>query len=169
MIEYFKESEMRRSGIVYKSTLEQIKKLYEADPELAGELAISAIELVLTGEISSDSMMISLMLEPAKAVNENNQAKYETKVENARAKKIVEMKLDKIAELTNMGKKQREIGEILGLSQQIISYRVGLIKTSYPELLEKKTEEIKEEVISVKEPEEPVKKISRPARPQFDF
>ena len=136
MIEMFKEIETRRSGIIYKSTLDQIKKLYEADPELAGELAISAIELVLTGEISSDDMMISLMLEPAKAVNENNQAKYDTKVENAKVKKMVDMKLDKIAELANMGKKQREIGEILGLSQQIVSYRMGLIKTNYSELLD---------------------------------
>jgi hypothetical protein len=136
MIEMFKEIETRRSGIIYKSTLDQIKKLYEADPELAGELAISAIELVLTGEISSDDMMISLMLEPAKAVNENNQAKYDTKVETAKVKKMVDMKLDKIAELANMGKKQREIGEILGLSQQIVSYRMGLIKTNYPELLD---------------------------------
>lgn len=136
MIEMFKEIEARRSGIIYKSTLDQIKKLHEADPELAGELAISAIELVLTGEISSDDMMISILLEPAKAVNENNQAKYDTKVETAKVKKMVDMKLDKIAELANMGKKQREIGEILGLSQQIVSYRMGLIKTNYPELLD---------------------------------
>ena len=105
MIEMFKEIEARRSGIIYKSTLDQIKKLHEADPELAGELAISAIELVLTGEISSDDMMISILLEPAKAVNENNQAKYDTKVETAKVKKMVDMKLDKIAELANLGKK----------------------------------------------------------------
>jgi predicted transcriptional regulator len=107
----------------------------EVDPERAGELAISAIELVLTGEISSDDMMISMLLEPMRKINENNQVKYETKVESARTKKMVDMKLDKIAEMVNRGKKQREIGEALGMSQQTVSYRVSLIKTSYPELL----------------------------------
>ena len=135
MIEQFKELDARNSGVVYSSTLEQIKKLYLADPELAGELAISAIELVLCGDISSDDVMISLMLEPMRKINENNQIKYENKVEGARAKKMVDMKLDKIAEMVNMGRKQREIGEALGMSQQTVSYRIGLIKTSYPELL----------------------------------
>ena len=45
------------------------------------------------------------------------------------------MKLEKIAEMAREGSKQREIGERLGLSQQIVSYRMGVIKTSYPELL----------------------------------
>ena len=135
MIEQFKELETRNSGVVYKSTLDQIKKLYEADPELAGELAISAIELILCGEISSDDMMIGILLEPARAVNKNNQDKYDSKVEAAKMKKMVEMRLDKIAELVNSGKKQREIGEALGMSQQTVSYRISLIKTKYPELL----------------------------------
>ena len=135
MIEQFKELNARNSGVVYNSTLEQIKKLYEADPELAGELAISAIELVLCGEISSDDMMISILLEPARAVNKNNQDKYDNKVEAAKAKKMVEMRLDKIAELVNSGKKQREIAEALGMTQQTVSYRISLIRTRYPELL----------------------------------
>ena len=42
------------------------------DPEKAGELAISAIELVLTGDVSSDDAMIDLFLEPIKVINERN-------------------------------------------------------------------------------------------------
>lgn len=141
MIEMFKDNEVRNSGVIYSSTLEQIKQLYAVDPEQAGELAISAIELVLTGDISSDDYMISMMLTPMKRLNEINVAKYETKVENQRQKKIQEMKLDKIAELVAAGYKQREIGEKLGMSQQIVSYRVGLIKKSYPELLQKNAED----------------------------
>ena len=175
MIEKFKETEARVSGLIYKSTLDQIKKLHEADPDLAGELAISAIELVLTGEISSDDMMIGILLEPAKAVNETNRVKYDTKVENAKMKKITDMKLDKIAEMSNMGYKQREIGEKLGLSQQIISYRMGLIKTSYPELLNapaaqtnyKNTNDTKTEIF-VETIEEPVVE-TKPKKPYFDF
>jgi DNA-directed RNA polymerase specialized sigma subunit len=33
--------------------------------------------------------------------------------------------------------KQREIGERLGLSQQIVSYRAKVIKEQFPELLQK--------------------------------
>lgn len=141
MIEQFKDNEVRNSGVIYSSTLEQIKQLYAVDPEQAGELAIAAIELVLTGDISSDDYMISMMLTPMRRLNEINIAKYETKVENQRQKKIQEMKLDKIAELVAAGFKQREIGERLGMSQQIVSYRVGLIKKNYPELLQKNAED----------------------------
>ncbi len=94
MIEQFKELEVRKSGVIYNSTLEQIKKLYPMDPEKAGELAISAIELVLCGEISSDDMIIELMLEPAKQIRENDKIKYDSKVEASKHKKIVEQKLD---------------------------------------------------------------------------
>lgn len=129
---------MRNSGVIYNSILEQIKQLHAVDPEQAGEFAISAIELVLTGEVSTDDVIIQMMLTPMKKINENNVARYETKVENAKQKKITEMKLDKIADLMIAGLKQREIGERLGISQQNVSYRVRLIKQNYPELLQKK-------------------------------
>lgn len=141
MIEQFKDNKIRHTGLIYDSTFEQIKQLYAVDPEQAGELAIAAIELVLTGDISTDDYIISMMLTPMKRMNEINVDRYNTKVENQRQKKIQEMKLDKIAELVAAGFKQREIGERLGLSQQIVSYRVGLIKKNYPELLQKNVED----------------------------
>jgi predicted transcriptional regulator len=52
---------------------------------------------------------------------------------------MIDMKLDKIAEMVNKGMRQREIGEALGLSQQNVSYRIGLIKSNYPDLLTGKT------------------------------
>ena len=72
MIEYFNDAEMRNSGVIYSSTFEQIKKLHTVDPEKAGELAISAIELVLTGQMSSDDVMIDMMLTTIKAINDSN-------------------------------------------------------------------------------------------------
>lgn len=135
MINEFKYPVIRDSGIIYNSTFEQIKQLYEVDPEMAGELAISAIELMLTGGVSSDNMMVGVMLEPMKKIGERNAARYEAKVEGTRQKKIREMRLQEIADLVIAGRKQREIGERLGLSQQNVSYRVNLIKTQYPELL----------------------------------
>ena len=136
MIEYFNEVDVRGSGVIYASTFEQIKKMYAVDPEKAGELAISAIEMVLTGQISTDDYMIDMMLTTAKAVNENNVAKYESRVEGARQKKVRDLKLAEIADLLRAGWKQREIGEKLGMSQQNISYRIGVIRSSYPELLQ---------------------------------
>lgn len=135
MIEQFKDTEVRNTGVIYSSVLEQIKGLYEFDPEQAGELAISAIELILTGDISSDDVNIRVMLAPIKKLTEVNVNKYDNKVENQKHKKIVEMKLDVIADLWNKGYKQREIGERVGLSQQVISYRIDVIKKKYPELL----------------------------------
>ena len=136
MIEQFNDVEMRKSGIIYNSTLEQIKKLYAVNPEQAGELAISAIELTLTGQFSSDDMIIELMLEPARVVSQDNHEKYDQRVETARQKKITDQKLDQIADLMRQGFKQREIAERLKLTQQTVSYRWGVIKASYPELLQ---------------------------------
>ena len=144
MIEQFKDNEIRSSGLIFSSVLEQIKELHQYDPDQAGELAISAIELVLTGDISSDDVNVKIMLAPLRKINEVNVAKYETKIENKRQKKIVEMKLDKIAEMANQGFKQREIGERLGLSQQVVSYRVDVIKKNYPELLQENSTKIQE-------------------------
>ena len=137
MINHFKDTEMKNSGVIYNSTMEQIKTLYEENPELAGELAISAIELVLTGDISSTNFIIKAMLEPTKKINMANQDKYERKVENTKNKTIIDQKLDQIADLYNKGMKQKQIGEKLGLSQQVVSYRLGVIRTKYPELLQK--------------------------------
>ena len=136
MIEMFKDNEMRNSGLIYNSTFNQIKQLHAMDPELAGELAIAAIELVLTGDISSDDPMISLMLEPMKKINQNNQVKYDNKVETGKQKKIQELNLDKVAELMLAGYTQKQIGEKLGMPQQNVSYRVGVIRTKFPELLQ---------------------------------
>lgn len=48
MIEKFNDVTARRSGVIYNSLLDMIKKVHMSDPVLAGELAESAIELVLT-------------------------------------------------------------------------------------------------------------------------
>ena len=47
MINGFKEKETRDSAIIYKTTWEQIKDVYARDKEMGGELAVSAIEMML--------------------------------------------------------------------------------------------------------------------------
>ena len=46
MISKFKNNEARKSAVIYRSNFEQVKELYEDDKEMAGELAISIMELV---------------------------------------------------------------------------------------------------------------------------
>lgn len=171
MINEFKDLEMRKSGLIYNGTFEQIKKLYEVDPEKAGELAISAIEFVLCGEISSDDMLVQLMLEPIRPINESNSIKYDQKVESARQKKITEQKLDLIADLSKRGFRQREIAERLGLTQQMVSYRLGVIKSSYPELLDEadRTKEIQKNLPFTNDTKEFTKTLQKNLQTDQDF
>lgn len=171
MINEFKDLEMRKSGLIYNGTFEQIKKLYEVDPEKAGELAISAIEFVLCGEISSDDMLVQLMLEPIRPINESNSIKYDQKVESARQKKITEQKLDLIADLSKRGFRQREIAERLGLTQQMVSYRLGVIKSSYPELLNEadRTKEIQKNLPFTNDTKEFTKTLQKNLQTDQDF
>lgn len=140
MIEIFNDVEVRNSGVIYSSLLEQIKRMYAVDPDKAGELAISAIELVLTGQMSSDDIMVDMLLQPLLAIRDKDQDKYEQKTQAARNKKIEDMKLREIAELYMQGHSQAQIGERLGIKQQTISYRLTVIKSTYPELLQKNGE-----------------------------
>ena len=140
MIEIFNDAEVRNSGVIYSSLLEQIKRMHAVDPDKAGELAISAIELVLTGQMSSDDIMVDMLLQPLLAIRDKDQDKYEQKTQAAKNKKIEDMKLREIAELYMQGCSQAQIGERLGIKQQTISYRLTVIKTNYPELLQKNGE-----------------------------
>lgn len=136
MIDHFNDVEVRGSGVIMSSVFEQVKKMYAVDPDMAGELAISAIELVLTGQFSSDDAMIDMLLAPAKVINDHNVQRYEIRKEGSKNKKIKDMKLDEIAEMLQKGMKQKEIAERLHISQQTVSYRMGLIRTQYPELMQ---------------------------------
>ena len=136
MIDHFNDVEVRGSGVIMSSVFEQVKKMYAVDPDMAGELAISAIELVLTGQFSSDDAMIDMLLAPAKVINDHNVQRYEVRKEGSKNKKIKDMKLDEIAEMLQKGMKQKEIAERLHISQQTVSYRMGLIRTQYPELMQ---------------------------------
>lgn len=136
MIEQFKDFETRDSGIMYNSTLDQIKMLHAMDPAKAGELAISAIELLMCGDISSDDPMIRVMLMPTKAIRDKDKKKHDIKVENSKNKRISDLKLDVIADLTRKGLRQRQIAERLGLTQQTVSNRISIIRTEFPYLLQ---------------------------------
>ncbi len=122
--------------------------MYAVDPELAGELAISAIEIILTDQISSDDPMVDMLLTPAKVINDSNVFKYEMKKQASKDKKVRDMKLEEIADLFyNKGAKQREIAERLGLAQQTVSYRLGIIRSKHPELIPREGNETASECL----------------------
>lgn len=79
MIANLKNTEARDTGIIYKSGLEQVRKLYPIDPILAGQLSIAIQELTLTGEISFNDITIELALENLKAIVKNTIAQKKLK------------------------------------------------------------------------------------------
>lgn len=135
MINKFKENSRRDSAIIYGTVFDQAKELYEMDAARGGEFAMSVLELVMTGEISSDDKMIAIMLKPTEYMSKKNAAAYDEKKEKAREKKKQDQQLEMIARLYKEGLSQRMIGERIGTTQQTVGNRLGLIKREYPELL----------------------------------
>lgn len=131
----FKDLEYRDKAIIYHTTLDQIKKIYEKNPQQAGELAIAAIEVALSGEHSSDDYMIDVILEQAKYLSTKNKESYEKTVDAKKEKRIAELQLREIVELMSQGFNQTQIGIKLGTTKQNISKRVGIMRAQFPELL----------------------------------
>ena len=134
MIKEIRDLKSRPSGVIYESTWEQIKKLYNKNPDLGKELAFSVVEQTLTGDISSDDLTIQLICDGLKPINQKAQQKYDIQVKSKRESKCESLQLQKIVELVNMGKTQEEIGKILGVSRQTINNRIRIINEEFPEL-----------------------------------
>lgn len=123
---------------------------------MAGELAISAIELVLTGDTSTDDPMIDILLEPLKIVRTRNKTKRDAKIEAEKMQRIHVNKLDVIAEMHKVGMTQAAIAKKLGLTQQTVSNRMKTIRQSFPELLqEEELVQNSENVVQIVQTNEP--------------
>lgn len=144
MIEFNKDLDYGDTGIVYQSGMQQIMKLYEKEPERAGELAIAMIETALTGgEHSSDDYVVDIMLEQLKFLANNTKSNNEVRKQGYADKKIKKQRLDEIAELYLEGKTQDEIAKIIGVSRQTINTRLTLIRKDFKHLLDSK-DDVKE-------------------------
>lgn len=143
MINEFKQTETRDSGVIHKGVFEQIKMLHAQNPQQAGELAISAIELILTGSISSDDFLIDLALKSYAPVVEKSRERYEKKVEVNKQAQIEKLNLAEIAEMLNNGATQKLIADTLGEPLTTINYRVKKLRDEFPELLNKNTKNTK--------------------------
>lgn len=144
MIKQFNDVPVRNSGVVYNSVFQQIKLMHAQDPVKAGELAMAAIELILTGQTSSDDYMIDIALQPLIVIRDRDEGDYNAKQEASRLKRMEDNRLKEIAQLYLGGMTQAQIGAKIGVSQQIISNRLRIIRKDYPELLQTDTNTYKD-------------------------
>lgn len=132
---------------MYEGVLDQIRVLYPINPELAGKLAIAAIETVFTEHHSfEDDPMITVAMVPFMALASNNNTNYEESIEKDRDKKLNDWQLEHIANAINKGVTQTEIARDLHLSKSTVSRRVRIIRSDYPWLLDEKVAEVAENV-----------------------
>lgn len=146
MISDFKETDVKDTGVIYSGMFEQIKKLYAFNQELAGEFAISCLEYVLTGTVSSDDFTIETLLESYKPIIRKAEKRYKDSCFVNRERKIDQMRLNEIAKYVRQGMKQKDIAAELNIPESTVSYRVRLLyKDEYKDLL-KTWEEVEEEM-----------------------
>jgi hypothetical protein len=134
MIKEFKNNEVRPTGVINRGMFEQVKMLYLQNPAAGGELAVSLMEHVLTGDHSSDDFMVAFAIANHQETIAKNQARWDATKE---AKQVaVEDSLREIAELYNGGMKQVEIARKLGMSAGNVSKKLSKIRKEFPWLLE---------------------------------
>lgn len=136
MIEKFNDVEMRDTAIIYSSNLEQIKEYYSVDPNSAGELAISIIEVALTGQMSTTNPIVKMALANYKDVAGKNKVKYDKRVEAKKEARIEKLQLRPIAKMYLEGMSQKAIAKTLGKSESTISDNLKIIRSDFPELLQ---------------------------------
>lgn len=120
---------------MYGSSLQQVKEMYAIDPNMAGELAISILEVALTGTMSTNNPLIKVALANFKDVAGKNQVKYDKKLEAKRETRAKKLQLEEIAAMLKGGMSQKEIALKLGKAASTINSAVRVLKTEYPELM----------------------------------
>lgn len=81
MIKFKDDLVINSTGIVYDTMLKTAKDIYAFNPELAGEYALSALEMVLSGDCSTDNEMLRAMFNVVKPFADRNIAKLEARKE----------------------------------------------------------------------------------------
>lgn len=143
MIQKLNEDIICSSSIVYKTNYEQVLLVFKQNPQLAGELSLSILELLFTGQASSDDITVQLALKNLEVISEKNRKNYERKLaagerRSEEFKKAREELLITIADLYNEGLNQKQIAEKLGYSEGTISKKMIIIRSDYPQLLTRK-------------------------------
>ena len=121
MISKFSDEPIRDSGIVYGANMEQIEELYSENPELAGELAISILELTLKGTLSTNNSVIRIMLKNLEKQIQKDHEKWEKRAySNQKRTEQKEEKMVKVADLLDEGYSPAEIVKQTGYSRTMV-------------------------------------------------
>lgn len=144
MIKFRDDIHFNNTGIAYLTMLDSAKDLYDKDPELAGEYALSVLELILSGEYSTDNYVIKAMLNPFQFMANKNINKLEARKEKQDNNRIEKMRLKEIADLYLEGMNQTDIAKKMNVSRQTVSNRIKIIQTDFPELLDAEMEDSQE-------------------------
>ena len=134
MIKEFKNTPIRETGVINRGMFEQVKMLYLQDSEKGGELAISLMEHVLTGDHSSNDFMVSFAIANHKEVISKNQAKWDAKKETKHGAKAEELR--PVVQLHCQGLTQAAIAKQLKIAQSTVSKRLSQARIDFPELFE---------------------------------
>lgn len=137
MIKKFKDNEVRATGIINRGMFEQVKMLYLQDPAAGGELAVSLMEQVLTGDHSSDDFMVKFAIANHQETIARSQERYDASKEARHD--AVEAGLREIADMLKSGMKQVDIARKLNISTSNLSKKVSKIRKEFPSLLELET------------------------------
>lgn len=130
MFHGFNLEDAAETAVFYRSFYEEVAEWYEDDPEVAGELAIAMLQIMFTGDTTSDNKWIKRRND-LKDIAYKNRQKYLVKQEID----FIDKQYQEIADMTNAGKSQQAIGDTLGIPQRTVSYRLNHIRTRYPCLL----------------------------------
>ena len=134
--------QVRITGVIRNGMYNQIKELQKTDPGLAGELAISYFEQILTGKIESKNPVIQAIISGFEPIVKNDQKKYDKKVEAQQEKRIEKLQLRELAKFLAAGDMTYEqIGKRLGVQKSAVSKRIKVLKEEFPFLMEEANED----------------------------
>ena len=137
MITEFDYENCRESSILYKTAYKQIARKYQRGKyEEAAELAVAYFQVMLQGYTTTDDEDIEDLVEPYAAMSKKANERYSRKVEREKNKQIEDLQLHEIAGMLEEGESYGTIADTLGIQKSTVSYRVGVMKDKYPELLE---------------------------------
>ena len=134
MIKEFKNNEVRATGVINRGMFEQVKMLDMQNPAAGGELAISLMEQVLTGDHSSDDFMVNFAIANHKETISKAQHNYDLTKETKQ--NAIEEDLRRYVDLYREGLTQAEIAKKLGGTQSSVSKKLMKARKEFPHVVQ---------------------------------
>ena len=131
---------MRDSGVIFRSTLETcLDMVYDGEETMAFHYLLTAVEKTLDADITYNDPRLKYVYGELDRLIAKSHDRFDKKVQSKEQANIDHYQLEEIAEMFfGQGLTQRQIADKLGnISQQGVSGRVKMIRSKYPELIEK--------------------------------